>query len=151
MLAMVSCATDTAPHSVINDAPQREEAYIQGELLVKFTPEVVSILEKEGLTRGSELTRGGMPTLDKILDIKLKDYTKCLVLRMRAVPAIDATAMNSLDQIRKKCEKQGVTLILSHVNPQPLDVMKKSGFYDKVGKDNFCAHIDDALSMAKSI
>ena len=69
MLAMVSCATDTAPHSVINDAPQREEAYIQGELLVKFTPEVVSILEKEGLTRGSELTRSGMPTLDKILDI----------------------------------------------------------------------------------
>lgn len=88
---------------------------------------------------------------DKILDIKLKDYTRCLILRMRAVPAIDATAMNSLDMIRKKCEKQGVTLILSHVNPQPLDVMKKSGFYDKVGKDNFCAHIDDALSMAKSI
>ena len=88
---------------------------------------------------------------DKILDIKLKDYTRCLILRMRAVPAIDATAMNSLDMIRKKCEKQGVTLILSHVNPQPMEVMKKSGFYDKVGGDNFCAHIDDALSMAKSI
>ena len=88
---------------------------------------------------------------DKILDIKLKDYTRCLILRMRAVPAIDATAMNSLDMIRKKCEKQGVTLILSHVNPQPMEVMKKSGFYDKVGEDNFCAHIDDALSMAKSI
>ena len=87
---------------------------------------------------------------DKILDIKLKDYTRCLILRMRSVPAIDATAMNSLDMIRKKCEKQDVTLVLSHVNPQPMEVMKKSGFYDKVGADNFCAHIDDALDRAKS-
>ena len=88
---------------------------------------------------------------DKILDIKLKDYTRCLILRMRAVPAIDATAMNSLEMIRKKCEKQGVTLILSHVNPQPMEVMKKSGFYDKVGEGNFSAHIDDALKMAERV
>lgn len=88
---------------------------------------------------------------DKILDIKLKDYTKCLILRMRAVPAIDATAMNSLEQIRKKCEKQGVKLILSHVNEQPMNVMKKSGFYDKVGGDNFVSHIDEALRYAAQI
>lgn len=86
---------------------------------------------------------------DKILDdIILKDFTKCLVLRMRAVPAMDATAMNALSQLRKKCEDRGVHLILSHVNPQPLEVMKKSGFYDAVGEENFCSHIDDALALA---
>lgn len=88
---------------------------------------------------------------DKILDITFKEYTSCLVLRMRAVPAIDATAMNSLQELYKKCERKGIRLVLSHVNEQPLNAMKKSGFYDKVGAENFCAHIDDALKRAEKI
>ncbi|MBE7044474.1 MAG: STAS domain-containing protein [Ruminococcaceae bacterium] len=88
---------------------------------------------------------------DKILDIELKDFTKCLVLRMRAVPAMDATAMNSLETLRKKCAERKVALVLSHVNEQPLAVMKKSGFYDAVGAENFCAHIDDALTLAAKL
>ena len=70
---------------------------------------------------------------------------------MRAVPAVDATAMNQIEALYNKCQKSGVTLILSHVNPQPLDTMKKSGFYDKVGEENFCKNIDAALERAKSI
>ncbi len=85
---------------------------------------------------------------DKILDISFKDYTRCLVLRMRAVPSLDATAMNSLEELHKKCEEKGICLVLSHVNPQPLSVMKKSGFYKRVGKENFCGHIDEALRLA---
>ena len=77
--------------------------------------------------------------------------TSCLVLRMRGVPAIDATAMNALQNLYKKCESQGISLVLSHVNEQPLQAMKKAGFYDKVGADNFCAHIDEALSRAEKI
>ena len=88
---------------------------------------------------------------DKILDITFKEYTSCLVLRMRAVSAIDATAMNSLEQLYKKCKSKGVALVLSHVNEQPLHAMQKSGFYDKVGAENFCAHIDDALIRANEI
>lgn len=86
---------------------------------------------------------------DKILDITLKDYTECLVLRMRAVNAIDATAMNSLETLRKKCSDRGVHLIISHANAQPLEAMKKSGFFEKVGEENFCAHIDEALEKAE--
>lgn len=88
---------------------------------------------------------------DKILDITLKEFTSCLVLRMRGVPALDATAMNSLEMLRKKCEKRGIALVLSHVNPQPLETMKKSGFYDKVGAEHFCPHIDDALELAAKL
>ena len=88
---------------------------------------------------------------DKILDIKLKDFTKCLVLRLRSVNAIDATAMNSLEMLKKKCDSRGVKLVLSHVNPQPLEVMKKSGFYEEVGEEYFCAHIDEALEVASTI
>lgn len=88
---------------------------------------------------------------DKILDIKLKDFTSVLILRMRAVPAVDVTAMNQIEALYKKCQANGVTLILSHVNPQPLATMKKSGFYDKIGEENFCKDINAALDRANSI
>ncbi|MBR5203034.1 MAG: sulfate permease [Clostridia bacterium] len=88
---------------------------------------------------------------DKILDITLKEYTSCLILRMRAVSAIDATAMNALEQLYKKCQNKGVSLVLSHVNEQPLRAMQKSGFYEKVGAENFCPHIDNALARANNV
>lgn len=85
---------------------------------------------------------------DKIPEIILKDYTRCLILRMRAVPSLDSTALNALESLYEKCQKQDVRLILSHVNDQPLQVMRKSGFYEAVGENNFCRHIDEAISKA---
>ncbi|MDO4733376.1 MAG: SulP family inorganic anion transporter, partial [Bacillota bacterium] len=85
---------------------------------------------------------------DKILDIIFKDYTRCLVLRMRAVNAIDATAMHALEQLYEKCKKRNIALILSHVNTQPLETMKKYGFYKELGPEFFCSHIDEALELA---
>ncbi len=88
---------------------------------------------------------------DKIPEIILKDYTRCLILRMRAVPSLDSTALNALESLYEKCQKQDVRLILSHVNDQPLQVMRKSGFYEAVGENNFCRHIDEAISKAGGV
>lgn len=88
---------------------------------------------------------------DKVSDILLDDEPRCLILRMRSVPSLDSTALNALEALYKKCEKQGVKLIFSHANDQPLAVMRKSGFFDKIGSENFCAHIDDALKRSASI
>ncbi|MBO4680411.1 MAG: STAS domain-containing protein [Clostridiales bacterium] len=90
-------------------------------------------------------------TADKILQITPKEDTKALVLRMRSVSAIDATAMRNLEILFDNCSNRGVKLIMSHVNEQPMKVIQKAGFYDKVGEKNFCAHIDDALSRAQEI
>ncbi len=88
---------------------------------------------------------------DKILKIAVEKHQHCLILRMRSVSAIDATAMNNLEKLYSDCEKKNVHLIFSHVNEQPMKVMKKSGFIDKVGADNFCAHIDEALALAEKL
>ena len=87
---------------------------------------------------------------DKLLEIHVSEKTECLVIRMRSVNAIDATAMHNLEQLMKKCKKYGVHMILSHVNEQPMKVMQKSGFYEIVGEENFCAHIDEALERAQN-
>ena len=88
---------------------------------------------------------------DKIMKISLKDTHKCIILRMRSVNAIDATAMHSLEQLQEKCAKKDITLILSHVNDQPRRIMEKAGFIEKIGSEFFCAHIDDALAKAESL
>lgn len=88
---------------------------------------------------------------DKIMHIAYKDTDQCIVVRMRSVNAIDATAMHALEELYTNCCKKGVQLIFSHVNEQPMLIMHKSGFYDKVGAENFCIHIDEALERAKVI
>lgn len=86
---------------------------------------------------------------DKLLKISVPEATNCLIIRMRSVNAIDATAMHNLEQLLHKCRQKKVQLILSHVNEQPMHVMQKAGFYQAVGEENFCAHIDDALKRAE--
>lgn len=88
---------------------------------------------------------------DKILTITLNEKTKCLILRMRGVSAIDATAMHNLEEMYAECQRKNIYLILSHVNEQPMRVMQKAGFVEKVGGENFCAHIDDALQRAANL
>lgn len=88
---------------------------------------------------------------DKILNISVNDDTKYLILRMRSVSAIDATAMHSLEQLYEKYKNKNIQIILSHVNEQPKAVMDKAGFSKLVGADNFCAHIDKAIERANKL
>lgn len=88
---------------------------------------------------------------DKLLSIPLHSSTNCLILRMRSMNALDASALNSIETLYNECKKKKITLILSHVNEQPMHVMKKSGFYDKFRPENFCEHIDDALLRAEAL
>lgn len=88
---------------------------------------------------------------DKLLKIGVKDGTNCLILRMRSVNAIDSTAMRNFEKLLLSCQKKNVTLIFSHVDEQPMSLMHKAGFDKKVGLENFCEHIDDAIARAESL
>lgn len=88
---------------------------------------------------------------DRINQIEVNEVTRCLILRMRAVPAADSTAMNSMTALCERCKKNGVTLILSHVNEQPMRAMEKAGFVDLVGRENFCRNIEEALDYADKV
>ena len=88
---------------------------------------------------------------EKFASVPVKEGVKTIILRMRNVPSLDATAMRSLYEIYNGCKKNGLTLILSHANEQPLSVMKKSGFYDEVGAENFLPNIDEALAYAEKL
>lgn len=88
---------------------------------------------------------------DKILHIHTDNNVTALILRMRSVSAIDATAMHNLETLEAACEKKQIQMILSHVNEQPMRVMRKAKFVERVGEQYFCKHIDDALALAESL
>lgn len=88
---------------------------------------------------------------DKLLKIGVKEGTNCLILRMRSVNAIDSTAMRNFEKLLSLCQKKNVTLIFSHVAEQPMSIMHKAGFDKKVGLQNFCAHIDEAMARARAL
>lgn len=106
-------------------------------------PEAVSVFEISGpMFFGSA---------DKLAKINLKHFTKCLVLRMRSVPSLDATAMKSLEELYDRCQTAGVQVVFSHVNDQPRKTMEKHGFIAKVGEENFLPHIEEALAYASKL
>ncbi len=88
---------------------------------------------------------------DKFLHISTDARINCIILRMKSVPAMDVTALNSLKKLQAKCKKNHIQLVLSHVQEQPYSVMEKAGFTEEIGADNLCNHIDDALVRAENI
>ena len=88
---------------------------------------------------------------DEIFKLTIEKHYNFLILRMRGVDAIDATAMHNFESMYEECREKHVQVIFSHVNEQPMSVMEKAGFVDLVGREFFCDHIDDALNLAKSL
>ncbi|MCB9845355.1 MAG: STAS domain-containing protein [Phycisphaeraceae bacterium] len=76
---------------------------------------------------------------------------KVFILRLRKVPAIDASGLHALEEFLHKCRRAGTTLLLSGVHAQPMMAFAKSGLDQTVGVDNMFGHIDEALQRARGI
>jgi SulP family sulfate permease len=73
------------------------------------------------------------------------------VLRMRRVPAIDATGMQALKKFAEKCRRDGMWLVLSGVQAQPRQAIAKAGLDEVIGPENIHPHIDLALARARDL
>ncbi len=73
------------------------------------------------------------------------------ILRMRHVPAIDATGLNALRAFFTRCRHQGTALILSGVREQPAKAIARFGLANDIGAENICADLDSALARALKI
>lgn len=90
---------------------------------------------------------------DKFLDVTTANHgeVKVVIIRMRGVPALDVTALHSLEGLVATCRKKNIKLLFSHVQEQPYHAMEKAGFTQLVGKENFRENIDDALEYAGAL
>jgi SulP family sulfate permease len=76
---------------------------------------------------------------------------RVLILRMRRVISMDATAIHSIDTIHRKLGKTGRHLVLSGTRDQPLDLLAKSGLAGRIGRANIRPDIHAALQRAREI
>ncbi|MCR5823964.1 MAG: sulfate permease [Lachnospiraceae bacterium] len=88
---------------------------------------------------------------DRIMRIGVDKTTKVIVIRMRAVTAIDASALKALRELAESISDRGIRLVFSHVNEQPYKAMERDGFVSLVGENNFRVNIVDALEYAEKL
>ena len=81
----------------------------------------------------------------------LGDRPQVRIIRMRKVPFVDSTGIHNLTNLCEMSQKEGIQIVLSGVTEKVHSQLNKAGFYDIVGQDNICSHIDIALDRAKEI
>jgi SulP family sulfate permease len=93
---------------------------------------------------------GAVDKLESVLK-RNKEEPEVMILRMRKVVAMDATGLNALEDLHGKLRRKGKHLVLSAPHTNPMMVMEKAGFIDRLGHENVCPHIDAALARAREI
>jgi len=88
---------------------------------------------------------------DKIREVvsEIEKPPRVLILRMRNVPAIDATGIHALGQLALKCKSQSTLLILSEVREQPRSALARSKNVELFA--NRVTTLDDALDRAAAV
>lgn len=76
---------------------------------------------------------------------------KIAILRMRTVLAMDSTALSILEKLYDKLRARGVVMMITGAHSQPLHMMEKSGFLDKIGEEYVVENIDIALEKSRKI
>lgn len=76
---------------------------------------------------------------------------KVLILRMQNMIYIDAGGIRALEQAKAACDKNGIKIVISGIHTQPYILFSKMGMIEKLGKENICADIKEALSRTNQL
>ncbi|MDR1290156.1 MAG: STAS domain-containing protein [Planctomycetaceae bacterium] len=76
---------------------------------------------------------------------------RVIILRMRNVPTMDLTGVSVLEELLERAARNDTTIFFTGVRPQPMNVMKKYGVLDKIGRDHIFNTIVEALPAAAEI
>jgi SulP family sulfate permease len=88
--------------------------------------------------------------LDEVVD-QFREHPRAFILRTRLVPMIDASGVHALRTLAERCERRGIHLILSGLQPQPLRVLAGMGFAPVPDRISFVADFPAALALARRI
>lgn len=130
---------------ITRELEDEEEKADPNSIEKRIVPEGVEVFEING-----PFFFGAATKFKEQLKI-VENPPKILIIRMRNVPAIDATGLQILRELYYDSKKNGTHLILSGVHTQPLYAMTQAGIFDLYGEENIHGNIDDALDRAREI
>jgi len=142
-ILFIKRVSEVSQITAVDESSETEGA--QHSLVGKAIPDGVIVYRVFGA-----LFFGAADKLETALRREKKE-PQVLILRLRKVMAMDATGLNALEDIMERLQGRGKHLILSGPHTQPLFVMEKAGFIDRLGRDNVCPNVDAALARARQL
>jgi len=128
--------------------------------LQRITPEYIArgvahVLQGKDIPAGAAIFAIHGPFLygsaDKLvaIDDQLAGLPPVILLRLRNMPAIDATGLGALEDLAERLHESGRSLVLCDMREQPTRLMHMAEFAQHVGPENICPTFDDALRRAR--
>lgn len=82
---------------------------------------------------------------------QIGDKPRVRIIRMRKVPFIDSTGVHNLENLIKMSQKDKTKILLSGVNENVHQVLIRVRLNEKLGEENICSNINEALEKAEKL
>ena len=79
------------------------------------------------------------------LPARITAGTRCVVLEMHRMISMDTSGLDALEHLHRVLQRQDTALVLANVNPQPLGLIRRSGFEATLGAEQIVPSVGDAL------
>jgi SulP family sulfate permease len=142
-ILFIKRSSETTQIMAVDESTETEGSH--HSLLGKEVPKGVMVYRMMGA-----FFFGAVDKLESVLKREGQE-PEVMILRMRKVVAMDATGLNALEDLYEKLHRKGKHLVLSAPHTNPLMVMEKAGFIERLGHENVCPHIDAALERAREL
>ena len=146
LLFMRRMAETTEVRAILDEIDLNEDADMERGNLEHLTiPEGVEVYEING-----PYFFGAGNRFEDIMS-RYGDRPRVRIIRMRKVPFIDSTGLHNLENLCIMSQREGITIVLSGVNPKVEAVLRKNHVDQLLGSENICNHIDLALARAREL
>jgi SulP family sulfate permease len=81
----------------------------------------------------------------------LEKPPKVFILETRNLLAIDATGIRAIEDLVARLTHDGTKFILSGIHKQPLFAITQAGLLDRIGEDNVCGSLAEALDRSRAL
>jgi SulP family sulfate permease len=77
----------------------------------------------------------------------VRKSARVLIIRMRNVPTMDATALYAMRNVVRRVNSMGMQLMITGINPQPYKIFEQGGLVNLIGKDFFFPTLSEAVAQ----
>lgn len=137
--------SDVAEVETVSSALKVDDEEASHNELSRQVPKGVVVYELAG-----SLFFGAVDKFKETMN-RISETPKILILRMRSVSSIDAAGIQMIEDLLKRCKREGTQLLLSGVHAQPVVALTRAGVLAQLGEANALGNIDAALNRAREI
>lgn len=76
---------------------------------------------------------------------------RVLIISMRKVPSLDSTALHALKDVIHRSKKDGTTVLLAEVQPQPVKAIRGSQLLTDLGSPDFERSLQETVDFARTL